>query len=143
MIDRVMYKRDHYAIRRDGADVIGVQVLVDLPNVHGLLEAIRHTVATFYGYEPGGEIGGRLEWHELGWESQTEHDDMWRDVLALVPDDPEQRARIRDAVLTARAECTLPPAPPYSVTQLDALDRLVRDITDNERTQPHDDRPDP
>lgn len=142
VIDRVMHKRDHYAIRRDGAEVLGVQVIADLPNVWGLLEAIRLTVAQFYGYEPGGPIGGRIEWHLLGWESQAEHDAMWRDVLELVPPDPAQRARIRDAVLAARAEGTLPTAPPYSVTQLDTLDRIVRAVTDTERTQHHE-RPDP
>lgn len=136
-ISRVMYKRDHYAIQRDGADIIGLQVLTDLPNVHGLLDAIRLTIARFYGYEPGDEIGGRVEWHKLGWDSQADHDAMWRDVLALVPEhDPEQRERIRDAVRAARAAGTLPAEPPYSVTQLDALDRIVRATTAPKDTQP-------
>lgn len=126
-----MYKRDHYAIRRDGVDIIGVQLLVDLPHTESLLAELVRTIAGLYAWVP--TVGGRIDWAFLGWASSTEHDELWNDVLDRIPSDRGQRSQIRDAVTAARATGDLPESPPYSVTQLDRLDRLVTAVTDPER----------
>lgn len=117
--------RGDYEIIVDGkvAALVSFQQHVAKPSL-----AIRRFVGVIAETE-GGTVAGLpgVDWQALGWTDQAEHDALVDDVarrLRSWAQDPLGR-RALDVVRTRKLEAGLPARPPYSLAQLDELDRII------------------
>ena len=71
---------------------------------------------------------GGIDWRSLGWDSKADHDAM----LATISEARRQwvghpmSARLDQHIVAEKARLDIPERQPYSVDQMDILDRLVR-----------------
>jgi hypothetical protein len=118
-------RRGDYEIECDGKVVgfVSLQGGLERPSL-----AIRRIVTALADTE-GGTVAGTpgVDWEKLGWTDQAEHDALVDQVAQRLREwqknDLGQRALA--IVHTRKLEAGLPARPPYSLAQLDELDRII------------------
>lgn len=126
--------RGDYEIESVAADGSGrrVEAFVSFPShVSRPSLTIRRMVAV-YAELNGDAVEGQpgVDWAQLGWSDAAEHEAMLTEVHRIIegwrglPD--AHHGRLLGYVNAAKPVHGIPERPPYTVDQLDELDRLVR-----------------
>ena len=119
-------RRGDYEVEVDGrvAVFVSLQGGVELPSL--LMSRIVATVAEPHGDAVAGTPG--VNWVSLGWNDQAEHDALVGEIGRIVRSwsGRNDELHLVRYVNTRKAEQGIPSRPPYSVTQADELDRIVR-----------------
>lgn len=117
--------RGDYEVVVDGkvAALVSFQQPVERPST-----AIRRIVAAVAETE-GGTVAGfpGVDWQALGWTDQAEHDGLVADLAQRLRawEETELGRRAIAVANTRKLAAGLPAHPPYSVDQLDELDRII------------------
>lgn len=106
------------------AVLVSLQHGVDRPSL--LARRLAAAVAEHHGDTVEGAPG--VDWAQLGWSDQPEHDALVDDIARIVRSwrGSPFEARLRLHVGEQKALHDLPDRPPYSIDQADQLDRIVR-----------------
>ena len=106
------------------AAFITLQHGVERPSL--LMSRLLATIADHHGDTVQGAPG--VDWPALGWTDQAEHDALVAEIAALIRawrGHPHEQPRTAYVNVT-KAERGIPHRPPYSISQADELDRIVR-----------------
>jgi hypothetical protein len=103
---------------------VSLQHGVERPSL--LMQRILATVAEHHGDLVADRPG--INWPSLGWADQGEHDAMVADLASFTARWAEhpQRARLEFYIAGEKLTAGIPTGPPYTVDQLDELDRIIR-----------------
>ena len=125
--------RGDYEIESANPDGTGrrVEALVSFPSTTERPSlAIRQMVEKWAALE-GGTVEGvpipNVDWQQLGWRDQADHDDYLRDVHRQVEawrGNPYEAALLTH-VNVEKARTGIPPKAPYSLTELVELARII------------------
>ncbi|NND75990.1 MAG: hypothetical protein HKN44_13390 [Ilumatobacter sp.] len=113
----------------DDHDRIGLllEVSSDVPRHATLARALVAAFAAHLGDDYVSDRPG-VDWVALGWSDQVDHDALVADLAEFTADWSEHPFgdRMRAYVAGEKLTAQIPPHPPYTVDQLDTLDRIVR-----------------
>lgn len=126
--DHRLLARGDFEIRDDGAPEILVSLSTRVDRPGTLILAIVDAVARHQGGTTAPQSSSPVDWRALGWSGRGEHDEHLTDLRRLKAAWSESPlcGRLDQYVHGEMERAGIPHRPPYSIDQLDALDRIVR-----------------
>lgn len=124
--------RGDYEIESTERDGTGrrVEAFVSFPSHAERPSLTIRKMVDAYAAVTGGVVDGApgVDWERLGWSDGAEHEAMLADVHRIIEGwrGLPHEQRLLGYINSAKAVSGIPERPPYTVDQLDDLDRLVR-----------------
>jgi hypothetical protein len=119
-------RRGDYDLEVDGSVAVFVSLQHGVERPSLLMQRIAALIAEHHGDQVEGRAG--VDWAALGWADQAEHDGMVAELAAVVRSWRGHHLQ-HAAIAYVNAEklaAGIPAKDPYSVDQLDELDRIIR-----------------
>lgn len=119
-------RRDAWVILRDSTEWAMVTTVGE--RQHESLRAMTRALAQLHGGVFDDHTIGGVDWRALGWTDEAEHRAHVAEVAAVVASwaNSPLAPAITGYVNTAKRDAGIPTSPPYTLDQLDELDRIVR-----------------